>query len=103
MRQFFMLRFRSITGHLFLYALALTLPILLVSGFIGWAYVRQEGQRIDSLAERQVQAVASQIDNRLAAFRATLNVLSVGSQVIDGNMDDLRFRLGQKPQVIHVP
>ncbi len=95
MSQFFMLRPRSITGHLFLYALALTLPILLVSGFIGWAYVQQEGQRIDSLAERQVQTIASQIDNRLAAFRATLNVLSVGSQVLDGNMDDLRSRLGQ--------
>ncbi len=95
MSRFFMLRPRSITGHLFLYALALTLPVLLVSGFIGWAYVRQEGQRIDSLAERQVQAMASQIDNRLATFRATLNVLSVGSQVTEGGMDDLRLRLGQ--------
>src|SRR3712207_4640482 len=95
MSRFFMLRFRSITGHLFLYAVALTLPILLVSSFIGWAYVRQEAARIDSLAERQVQAMASQIDNRLATFRATLNVLSVGSQVGDAKLDDLRSRLGQ--------
>ena len=35
MSRLFMLRLRSITGHLFLYALAFTLPILLVSGFIG--------------------------------------------------------------------
>src|SRR5688572_4142537 len=31
-----MLRLRSITGHLLLYALALALPILLMSGLIGW-------------------------------------------------------------------
>jgi hypothetical protein len=68
-------------------------PIMLVSGFIGWAYIRQEAHRIDSLAERQAQTVASQIDNRLAALEATLNVLSVGPEVLAGDMDDVRSRL----------
>src|ERR671913_2394788 len=88
-----MLRLRSITGHLFLFALALTVPIMLVSGFIGWAYIRQEAHRIDSLTERRAQTVASQIDNRLATLEATLNVLSVGPEVLAGDMDDVRSRL----------
>jgi two-component sensor histidine kinase len=91
----FMLRTRSITGHLRLYALALTFPILLVSSFIGWAYLHQEGQRINSLAERQAQTVALQIDNRLAAFQATLNVLSASPTLLEGDMDDFRSRLEQ--------
>jgi two-component sensor histidine kinase len=93
MSRFIKLSIRSITGHLFLFALALTVPIMLVSGFIGWAYIRQEAHRIDSLAERQAQTVASQIDNRLAALEATLNVLSVGPEVLAGDMDDVRSRL----------
>ncbi|GEO18656.1 sensor histidine kinase [Microvirga aerophila] len=87
-----MLRPRSITGHLRLYALALTFPILLASSFIGWAYLRQEGQRINSLAERQAQAVALQIDSRLAAFQATLNVFSASPTLLEGDMDDFRSR-----------
>ena len=94
-----MLRIRSITGHLFLYALALTLPLMLASALIGWAYIRQEGQRIDSLAERQVQMVASQIDSRLAAFRATLDVLAVGPLLLEGDTNDLRSWLEQ----MHLP
>jgi len=46
-----MRRMSSITGHLLLYALALALPILLMSGLVGWAYVRQEERRIEGLAE----------------------------------------------------
>ncbi|WP_262270474.1 sensor histidine kinase [Microvirga yunnanensis] len=95
MSRFSIRRVRSITGHLFLYALALTLPILLVSGFIGWAYVRQEGQRIDRLAEQQAQSITSQIDNRLASFQATLDVLATSPNLLEGNMDDFRSRLEQ--------
>jgi len=88
-------RARSITGHLFLFALALTLPVLLLSGFIGWAYLRQEGQRIDRLAEQQVQSVIAQIDNRLAAYQATLNVLATNPELVEGNMDRFRSRAEQ--------
>ncbi|WP_312895248.1 sensor histidine kinase [Microvirga sp.] len=95
MSRSFMLRPRSITGHLRLYALALTFPILLTSSFIGWAYLRQEGQRINSLAERQAHAVALQIDSRLAAFQATLNVFSASPTLLEGDMDDFRSRLEQ--------
>jgi hypothetical protein len=95
MNRFSMLRIRSITGHLFLFALGLTLPIMLLSGFIGWAYLRQEGQRIDRLAEQQVQSVAAQIDNRLAALRATLNVLATNPVLLEGDMDSFRSRLEQ--------
>src|SRR5215213_8735588 len=90
-----MLRTRSITGHLLLYALALATPILLMSGFIGWAYIRQEEKRIDRLAETQVASVASDIENRLQAFKATLNVLSVSPSVVTGNVDEIRARLKQ--------
>src|SRR5687767_10456050 len=90
-----MLRPRSITGHLRLYALALTFPIMLASSLIGWAYLHQEGQRINSLAERQAQTVALQIDNRLAAFQASLNVLSASPTLLEGDMDDFRSRLEQ--------
>jgi two-component sensor histidine kinase len=68
---------------------------LLLSGFIGWAYLRQEGQRIDRLAEQQVQSVAAQIDNRLAAVQATLNVLANNPMLLDGDMDQFRSRLEQ--------
>ncbi|WP_201864878.1 sensor histidine kinase [Microvirga soli] len=95
MSRFFIRRTRSITGHLFLFALALTLPIMLVSGFVGWAYLRQEEHRIDGLAERQAQSVVSQIDNRLAAFQASLDVLSVSPMLLEGDMDDFRSRLEQ--------
>ena len=95
MSRFLIRRARSITGHLFLFALALTLPILLVSVFVGWAYLRQEQQRIDSLAERQAQTVASQIDNRLATFQATLNVLSASTTLLEGDMDEFRSHLEQ--------
>jgi two-component sensor histidine kinase len=90
-----MLRPRSITGHLRLYALALTFPILLASSFIGWAYLRQEGNRINSLAERQAHAVALQIDSHLAAFQATLNVFSASPTLLEGDMNDFRSRLQQ--------
>jgi two-component sensor histidine kinase len=66
---------------------------MLVSSFIGWAYLRQEEQRINSLAERQAQAVASQIDNRLASFQASLNVLSASPTLLEGDMGDFRSRL----------
>jgi two-component sensor histidine kinase len=95
MSRFFIRRTHSITGHLFLFALALTLPIMLVSGFVGWAYLRQEQQRIDGLAERQAQSVVSQIDNRLAVFQASLDVLSVSPMLLEGDMDDFRSRLEQ--------
>jgi two-component sensor histidine kinase len=94
-----MLRIRSITGHLLLYALALALPILLMSGLIGWAYMRQEERRIDNLAEAQVAAVGSEIENRLEAFRTALTVLSVSPSVIAGDANDIRRRLEQ----IHMP
>jgi len=90
-----MLRTRSITGHLLLYALALALPILLMSGIIGWAYIRQEEKRIDSLAVAQIAAVNSEVENRLEAFRTTLNVLAVDPIAVTGNVDDLRRRLRQ--------
>lgn len=95
MIRFFTRRARSITGHLFLYALALTLPIVLVSGFIGWAYVRQEGQRIDRLAEQQAQSITSQINNRLASFQATLDVLATSPNLLESEIDDFRSRLEQ--------
>src|ERR687889_1008682 len=88
-----MLPIRSITGHLLLYALALALPILFMSGLIGWAYIRQEERRIDRLAETQVAAVASDIENRLEAFRATLNVLAVDPSIVSGDVEDVRGRL----------
>jgi two-component sensor histidine kinase len=90
-----MRRMNSITGHLLLFALALALPILVMTGLIGWAYIRQEERRIEGLAERQTAQVVSQIDNRLDAYRATLNVLAVGRRLLDGDMDDLRTQLEQ--------
>src|SRR6187200_1634574 len=90
-----MFQVRSITGHLLLYGLALVLPILVMSGVIGWAYLRQEEQRIDNLAEAQVVAVTSEIHNRLDTIRATLNVLSVGPSVVAGDVEDVRRRLEQ--------
>jgi cytochrome b561 len=60
--------FRTITGHLFLYALALAVPILLMSSFIGWASIRQENQRVESLAERQAVQAVPATDNRLDAL-----------------------------------
>lgn len=90
-----MLRIRSIRGHLLLYALALALPILLMSGIIGWAYLRQEASRIESLAERQATQVASAIDNRLEAYRATLNVLSVDPEILEGDVTNLKNRVEQ--------
>jgi two-component sensor histidine kinase len=90
-----MFQVRSITGHLLFYALALVLPILVMSGFIGWAYLKQEERRIDSLAEAQVAAVSSDIQNRLDAIRATLNVLSVGPSVVAGDVGDIRRLLEQ--------
>ena len=83
----------SITGHLLLYALALALPILLMSGFIGWAYIRQEENRIESLAERQAAQVVADLDNRLEAYRATLNVLAVSPKVLEGAMEAVRSQL----------
>ena len=88
-----MRQIRSITGHLLLFALALALPILLMSGLIGWAYIRQEEERIDRLAETQVATVTSEIENRLNTLRATLNVLVVSPSVMAGNVDDIRARL----------
>jgi hypothetical protein len=90
-----MLRFRTITGHLFLYALAFAVPILLMSSFIGWAYIRQENQRVESLAERQAAQVVSAIDNRLDAYRSMLNVLSGSLDVLQGNMEEVHYRLEQ--------
>ncbi|WP_046869453.1 cache domain-containing protein, partial [Microvirga massiliensis] len=85
----------SITGHLFLYALALALPILLMSGIIGWAYMRQEQSRIESLAEREAGQVVAEIDNRLEAYRAMLNVLSVDPSLLKGDLEGFRARLEQ--------
>ena len=90
-----MLQFRTITGHLFLYALALAVPILLMSSFIGWASIRQENQRVESLAERQAVQVVPAIDNRLDAYRSMLNVLSGSLDVLKGNMEEVRYRLEQ--------
>lgn len=95
MRHFLKWRAHSITEHLFLFALGLTLPTLLLSGFIGWAYLRQEGQRIDRLADQQVQSVVAQIDNRLATLQATLNVLTTNAMLLEGDMDGFRSRLEQ--------
>lgn len=95
MSRLLLRRAHSITGHLFLLALALTLPIMLLSGFIGWAYLRQEGQRIDRLAEQQVQSVAAQIDNRLAAVQATLRVLATNPTLREGDIEGFRIRLEQ--------
>ena len=90
-----MLRISSITGHLFLYALALVLPILLMSGLIAAAYLDQEESRIESLAERQAHQTASDIDNKLEAYRATLNVLAVSPNVLGGEIEEARNRLAQ--------
>jgi two-component sensor histidine kinase len=90
-----MLRIGSITGHLFLYALALALPILLMSGIIGWAYIRQEQRRIEGLAEREAGQVVAEIDNRLEAYRAMLDVLSVDPSMLGGDLEGFRARLEQ--------
>src|SRR3954451_23125666 len=90
-----MFQVRSITGHLLLYALAVVLPILVMSGSIGWAYLGQEERRIDGLAETQLAAVNSEIQNRLDAIRATLNVLSVEPSVVAGDLAGTRRLLEQ--------
>src|SRR3954447_15556522 len=88
-----MLPVRSITGHLFFYAFVLVVPILLVSAFIGLAYLRHEDIRVDSLAQAQVAAVSSEIGNRLDTVEATLKVLAVDPSVVFGNVDELRKRV----------
>jgi two-component sensor histidine kinase len=88
-----MLRVQTITGHLLLLALGLATPILLLSAFIGRAYIVQERERIESTAERQASQVVSQIDNQLAAFRATLKVLVTGPDALGGDLEALRARL----------
>jgi two-component sensor histidine kinase len=90
-----MLRVDTITGHLLLYALALVLPILLMSSLIAGAYLEQEENRIESLAERQARQTVSDVDNRLEAYRATLNVLAVSPNVLEGEIEDVRTRLNQ--------
>lgn len=86
---------RSITGHLQLYALGLALPIILMSTLIGWAYLRQEASRIDRVAEAQVAAVASEIENRLEGLRSALTVLSVSPSVLSGDVEAIRTHIEQ--------
>lgn len=95
MKRVLLRRVHSITGHLFLFALGLTLPIMLLSGFIGWAYLHQEGQRISRLAEQQIQSVTAQIDNRLAAVQSALKVLATNPMLLDGDIEGFRQRLEQ--------
>ncbi|HEX2137412.1 MAG TPA: sensor histidine kinase [Microvirga sp.] len=66
-----------------------------MSGLTGLAYIGQEEKRIESLSERQAAQVVSQIDNRLEAYRAMLNVLAVDPKIIDGDIEDIRRRLEQ--------
>jgi hypothetical protein len=70
--------------------LALALPILLVSGVIGWASIRQD-ERSDRLAETQVATVTLESENRLNTVRAILNVPAVNPSLIAGNIDDIRI------------
>ncbi|WP_240540121.1 sensor histidine kinase [Salinarimonas soli] len=86
---------RSITGHLRLYALALAFPILLMSIFIGWAYLHQEARRIDRVAEAQVAAVAADIESRLEGLRGALTVLSVSPSVVGGDVAEIRRHIKQ--------
>jgi two-component sensor histidine kinase len=88
-----MVRIRSITGHLLFYALALSLPILIMSGLIAWGYLRQEERRIDRLSETQIANATSEIESRLATFRATLTTLSVSPSVLNADVEDIRSRL----------
>ncbi|HEY8384186.1 MAG TPA: sensor histidine kinase [Microvirga sp.] len=84
---------RTITGHLRLYALALALPIVLMSTLVGWAYLQQEASRIDRVAEAQVAAVASEIENKLEGLRSALTVLSVSPSVLSGDVEEIRRHL----------
>jgi hypothetical protein len=45
------------------------------------------------LAERQAAQVVSDLDNRLEAYRATLNVLAVSPKVLEGDMEAVRSQL----------
>jgi two-component sensor histidine kinase len=90
-----MFRDRTITGHLFLFALAFGGPLIILSGIIGWSYVRQEERRIENLALAQVGSIVAQIDNLLATHIASLNVLSLDPTIAAGNLEEFRARLFQ--------
>ncbi len=88
-------RLRTITGHLLLFAVGLSWPLMIMAGVIGWAYLRQEEARINLLAERQAAFIVSEIDTRIEAYRATLNVLAAAPQVLGGSPDEVRALLGK--------
>jgi two-component sensor histidine kinase len=88
-----MLRDRSITGQLFLFALAFGAPLLLLSGIIGWNYVRQEDRRLEDLAITQANTIVAQLENLLATYMASLKVLAVQPAVTSGNLEEVRAGL----------
>ncbi len=76
---------RSVRQHLFAYALALALPILLLVAILLWQANATERRRLESEALNAALRIAASVERELTGLRAALDVLSLSYRLRAGD------------------
>ncbi|WP_439595444.1 ATP-binding protein [Falsiroseomonas sp.] len=87
--------------HLVLFAAALALPILVFVATLSNSFATAQRERLEDEALNTARAVALAVDRELTGIAATLNLLALSPQLVQGNLPgfhaqavELRQRLG---------
>ena len=84
---------RKIAWHLASYATVLAIPAVILVTVIGYQYISNEKSSIYESSLRWVHAAAANIDNEIAADKATLDVLATSSEALNGDFRSLYDRI----------
>ena len=83
--QSFLTRPRPLSFYLFALCAALTIPILVVTGFMTWRFADSEQLRLKHAVEESGQQIAFAVDQQMAADLSMLNVLASSSALRYGD------------------
>ncbi|EPX82788.1 PAS domain S-box [Rubellimicrobium thermophilum DSM 16684] len=83
-----MRRAHSVRQHLYLHALGLMLPILLLVGILLWQTNAAERARVESEALATAMRLASAVERELTALHAALDVLSLSERLRSGDFEE---------------
>lgn len=92
---------RSVVWHLFVYAAAVALPILLVVGYLLWQVARAEQRNLDGSVRAVAQTMASDLDGDIETIQAMLVTLAASPAL--GPVGDLAAFARQAQAVSALP
>lgn len=77
---------RSLVSHLILFGLALTVPIFIFAGVVLWKYARTERVRMETEAQSNARAIASDIGQDVKSLGAAMQVLAISDALRRGEL-----------------